>query len=159
MPPVREILSSRFVIFIILNILNGCIMLNFTTSSVCSQISGKKWCPVMCKLWLLAPHRLHWECLCCQTSYGHGWRNVLWFMMESVGTHTYFHAWNIHQDYFRLSVEQSRCWIFTIHYHLTTSCIVTLRRSNFESDQQTTSLQINILLKTEHKLRAVVCLI
>ena len=88
---------------------------------------------------------------------GHGWRNVLWFMTESIGTHRYFDTWKISPDYFRLSVEQSRC-LLDLCYTLSSSDILYSDTSEvkFSNDQQTTSLQINISFKTEHTLRAVV---
>jgi hypothetical protein len=60
-------------------------------------------------------------------------------------------------DYFRLSVEQSRCLV-DLCYTLSASDILYSDTSEvkFSNDQQTTSLQINISFKTEHTLRAVV---
>jgi len=78
-------------------------------------------------------------------------------MTESIGKHRYFDTWKINPDYFRLSVEQSRC-LLDLCYALSSSDILYSDTSEvkFSNDQQTTSLQINILLKPEHTLRAVV---
>jgi len=72
---------------------------------------------------------------------------------QSIHTDIFIHGIfiKIISDYQWSNLDAS--WIFAIHYLLATSCIVKHQRSNFKNDQQTTSLQINILLKTEHTMR------